>query len=158
MQYKHNRLSFLLLLCKFMLILLKREMQDLKKESDILLAIPPHEHIVQIIGICIDSRHFGIILEYVDDDLSNLLSSHTSDPYMDEWRNKLDMTCQIADGMKHLHGLHPQIIHRDLKPNNILVKTFLPRYTCKARNIIFKISILERSGFICVMYILKTYI
>ena len=141
-----------------MLILLKREMQDLKKESDILLAIPTHKRSVQIVGICIDSRHFGIILEYIDDDLSTLISSQTSDPYMDEWRNKLDMTCQIADGMKHLHGLHPPVIHRDLKPNNILVRTSLPRYICKARNIVFKISILELSGSPCVMYILHTYI
>ncbi|XP_062523968.1 uncharacterized protein LOC134198569 [Corticium candelabrum] len=108
------------------------EMKDLIRESDILLAIPSHEHIVEIIGICIDSRHFGIVLEYVDGgDLCMLLSSHTSDPYMDEWKNKLDVSCQIADGFKHLHGLHPPIIHRDLKPSNILVKKSSAKYTCK---------------------------
>ncbi|XP_062523903.1 uncharacterized protein LOC134198507 [Corticium candelabrum] len=108
-----------------------REMKDLKKESSILLAIPSHKHIVKIIGICIDSRHFGIILEYIHGgDLSRLLSSRTSDSYLDEWRNKLDMTCQIANGMKHLHGLHPPVIHRDLKPLNILVQKS-SQYTCK---------------------------
>ena len=113
-------------------------MKDLKKESSILLAIPSHKHIVKIIGICIDSRHFGIILEYIHGgDLSRLLSSRTSDSYLDEWRNKLDMTCQIANGMKHLHGLHPPVIHRDLKPLNILVQKS-SQYTCKASNIILR--------------------
>ena len=118
-------------------------MKDLIRESDILLAIPSHEHIVEIIGICIDSRHFGIVLEYVDGgDLCMLLSSHTSDPYMDEWKNKLDVSCQIADGFKHLHGLHPPIIHRDLKPSNILVKKSSAKYTCKVSNVVFQIYIM----------------
>ncbi|XP_062523598.1 uncharacterized protein LOC134198253 isoform X2 [Corticium candelabrum] len=108
------------------------EMNGIMKESSILLAIPSHKHIVKIFGVCIDSRHFGIVLEYIDGgDLSRLLSSHTFVPYMNNWKNKLDMTCQIADGMTHLHGLDPPIIHRDLKPNNILVKKSSAKYTCK---------------------------
>ncbi|XP_062523928.1 uncharacterized protein LOC134198529 [Corticium candelabrum] len=108
------------------------EMENIMEESSILLDIPTHKHIVKIIGICIDARHFGIVLEYIDGgDLSRLLSSHTIDSYMDDWKNKLDMTCQIADGMKHLHGLDQPVIHRDLKPNNILVKKSSAKYTCK---------------------------
>ena len=111
------------------------------KESSILLAISCHKHIVKIIGICIDSRHFGIVLEYIDGgDLSRLLSSHTSDPYMGDWENKLGMTCKIADGMKHLHGLDPQVIHRDQKPINILVKKSSAKYTCKVNNIVANID------------------
>ena len=111
------------------------------EESSILLDIPTHKHIVKIIGICIDARHFGIVLEYIDGgDLSRLLSSHTIDSYMDDWKNKLDMTCQIADGMKHLHGLDQPVIHRDLKPNNILVKKSSAKYTCKVNIIIANID------------------
>ena len=106
------------------------------KESSILLAIPSHKHIVKIIGVCIECRHFVIVLEYIDGgDLSRLLSSHTSDSYMDDSKNKLDMTCQIADGMKHLRGLDPPIIHCNLTPNSILVKKSSAKYTCKAINI-----------------------
>ena len=110
-------------------------MKDAMKESSILLTVSAHKHIVKLFGVCIDSRHFGIVLEYIDGgDLSMLLLFHTSDPYMDDWKNKLDMTCQIADGMKHLHDLHLPIVHRDLKPSNILVRKSLTKYICKASN------------------------
>ena len=109
-------------------------MDDLRKETSVLLAIPPHKNVIKLIGFCNHPRHYAIVLEFIDGgDLHTLLCStrNDRDSYADDWGNKLDMVCQIADGMRHLHSLSPPIIHRDLKPQNVLVKKTLPNYTCK---------------------------
>lgn len=110
-------------------------MHELRKEAAILLAIPSHEHIIQIIGICDHCHHYALVLEFINGgDLHFLLCS--LDPYLTEWTHKLDMACQIADGMKYLHSLNPPLIHRDLKPRNILVEKTSSNYVCKAGNVI----------------------
>ena len=114
-------------------------MYELRQETSVLLAIPPHNNIIKLIGFCDHPRHYAIILEFIDGgDLHKLLVSTRSDRdlYLDDWPNRLDMVHQIADGMLHLHSLSPPVIHRDLKPQNILVKKTSPSYTCKAGNVL----------------------
>jgi serine/threonine protein kinase len=110
-----------------------RELSELDKEANILLAIPSHEHVVTIIGVCCGHRDYAIILEFIDGgDLRLLLCpTENSDSYLDGWSNRLDMARQIADGMDHIHSLSPPVIHRDLKPANVLVKKTSVPYCCK---------------------------
>ena len=110
-------------------------MNKLRKEAAILLAIPPHDHVVKIIGVCDHPRDYGLVLEFVEGaDLHKMLvSTHGRVHYLDKWTNRLNMIHQITCGMQHLHSLQPPVIHRDLKPRNILVKKSLPNYVCKAR-------------------------
>jgi serine/threonine protein kinase len=109
------------------------EMYELRRETAILLAIPPHNNVIRLIGYCNHPYHYAIVLEYIDGgDLHHLLcSKYNRDTYLDDWRKRLDMAHQIADGMKHLHSLNPPVIHRDLKPKNILIRKSLPNYVCK---------------------------
>ena len=113
-------------------------MHKLRKEAAILLCIPPDEHIFKIIGVCDHPRDYGLVLEFVEgDNLHTLLSStHSPEPYLENWKNRLNMINQISHGMQHLHSLCPPVIHRDLKPHNILVKKSLPNYICKAGNVL----------------------
>ena len=107
-------------------------MNKLRKEAAILLAIPPHDHVVKIIGVCDHPRDYGLVLEFIEGaDLHKMLVS--THGYLDKWRNRLTMIHQISCGMHHLHSLHPPVIHHDLKPRNILVEKSLPNYVCKAR-------------------------
>jgi serine/threonine protein kinase len=110
-----------------------RDLSELNKEANILLAIPSHEHVVTIVGVCCDRREYAIILEFIDGgDLKLLLCpTENSDSYLDGWSNRLDMARQIADGMVHIHSLCPPVIHRDLKPANVLVKKSSSQYCCK---------------------------
>jgi serine/threonine protein kinase len=109
------------------------EMHVLRKETSILLSIPPHENIIKLIGFCDHPRQYALILEYMDDGtLQELLYYSVSyDIYLDDWSNRLDMALQIACGMEHLHSLNPPIIHRNLNPQNIMVRKFSPKYVCK---------------------------
>ena len=112
-------------------------MHEMRKELSILLAIPPHNNVIKMIGFCDDPCLYALVLEFIDGgSLHELLcSKHTNhDLHQDDWRNKLDMIQQIADGMRHLHSL--PVIHRDLNPRNILVKKTSSNYMCKVGSVL----------------------
>ena len=45
-----------------------------------------------------------------------------------EWRVKLQLALDAAEGMLYLHSREPPVIHRDLKTSNLLVNA---SFTCK---------------------------
>lgn len=77
-----------------------------------------HPKIVQILGACVDTAEWGLIIEYAErGDLHGVLRSHSDLPL---WR-RLQFAIDIAEGMAWLSGEQCQILHRDLKPQNVLV-------------------------------------
>ena len=109
-------------------------MHELRKEAAILLSIPFHNNVVNIVGVCDDPRHYAVVLEFIDgQDLQELLCSTLNlDANLNDWNNKLEMACQITDGMRHLHSQNPPVVHGNLKPRNVLVKKFSANYQYKA--------------------------
>ena len=81
-----------------------------------------HENVVQIRDACTafngEYEEVWIIMELCEH--GNLESYFRKHPqHFKEILRKLDMMCQIANGLEYLHG--KRIVHRDIKPSNILV-------------------------------------
>ena len=76
-----------------------------------------HENLIHCFGI--EEKDFNslFVLELCDSDLHDHLKKNRHD--LDQ-QTLLNYSCQITNGIHHLHGL--DIVHRDIKPKNILVK------------------------------------
>eukprot|EP00118_Oscarella_pearsei_P005157 m.23338 g.23338 ORF g.23338 m.23338 type:complete len:962 (+) comp28457_c0_seq2:26-2911(+) len=108
------------------------------KETSILLNLKPHPNIVKFYGICPNPKRFCIVLEYVEGgSLFDWLyesedeSSIARNPDVDLWNHRIDIACQIIDGLAHLHSQSPPIAHMDLKPGNILIRISGGKFYCK---------------------------
>ena len=112
-----------------------RQTKDLEKEAGILLSIPRHPHIVELVGVCDSPRCYGLLVEFVEGkDLESCLDSSYEDcAAFRKWNNRLRMSRQIADGMAHLHAQTPAVIHQDLKPQNVLIRRQEGLYICKVK-------------------------
>eukprot|EP00118_Oscarella_pearsei_P008027 m.40396 g.40396 ORF g.40396 m.40396 type:complete len:663 (+) comp32964_c0_seq1:147-2135(+) len=116
---RENRIVALKIFCKRRRTI--SESDTLNKEVRILLGIVPYLHIVKFFGVCNSPRFYALAMEFVSGgDLAHLLAS--SNAKVENWRYRLDMSCQIAMGMSHLHGNSPSVIHLDLKSSNVLIK------------------------------------
>ena len=93
-----------------------------------------HQNVVKTIGLTIDNLSCSLVVEYMDDKLTDLLqkrkdqgqrspagtySGNESENFPFELQEALDMILQIASGMEYLH--EQGILHGDLKTGNILV-------------------------------------
>lgn len=103
----------------------KRFDDDIKfttvREIDILLKIPKHQNIVQILGLYNDLEG-GIYInfELMECTLTDkIYSCRNSLPY----RIRLGYIIQLLTGLDHIH--RQNIIHRDISTNNILVRNEL---------------------------------
>ncbi|CEF68841.1 Slipper [Strongyloides ratti] len=95
---------------------------SLEHEIKILKSVN-HINIIKLIGISLDIKEIGIVLEYCQ--------GGTLADLIHKWRIKDLLIClkylqQICNGMSYLHNDSKECrniyIHRDLKPQNILIK------------------------------------
>lgn len=86
------------------------------EEIRVLARVPAHVNIVGLLGVYIDAEECLIISELGGPTLSSVLRSKDL-----EWRTKLYVLIDVADGIRHLHGLDPSILHLDVKASNILL-------------------------------------
>ena len=74
-----------------------------------------HENIVRILGVCLESPHYCLVLEFcAGGHLTKLLYDYTVPPEI-----LIDWAIQISKGMHYLHeGSAVSLVHRDLKSSN----------------------------------------
>jgi len=105
--------------------------QASREEIDLMLRIPLHENIVELIDYWIDGfSNKYIVMELADSDLAHVVDEEWSEkPSNTEMRSYVLM---LNNGLKHLHENH--IIHRDIKPANVL------RFELNNGDMVFKIT------------------
>ncbi|KAH8938058.1 hypothetical protein BDL97_16G062100 [Sphagnum fallax] len=100
--------------------------KDVKNEVN-LLARLQHPNVVQLIGHTFNETQDVIVLERMEGNLENYLSSLTSclPPNKEgpplPLLGAVDIMLHIAEGMNYLHEHH--VVHRDLKARNVLIST-----------------------------------
>jgi len=91
--------------------------EEFLKEAELMINIPPHPNIVQVLGVSTDGPHPVIMLEYcAGGSLDKYLFGN--DVQLTE-KELIAIVAGIAKGMLHLHK--HKIIHRDLAARNILL-------------------------------------
>eukprot|EP00253_Pinus_taeda_P001342 PITA_01342 len=100
--------------------------QEFLNEVDLLSRIH-HKNLVSLLGYCNESREIMLIYDYMSE---GSLTDHLSGPNAHHsklnWRARLKITLDAAQGLEYLHvGCTPKIIHRDIKTANILLDSDL---------------------------------
>lgn len=108
-----------------------RGRRSLDTEVKLLQKAQGHRNIVTIIGRCIDEDFYSLVMEYVEGCDLHKLTVYIRSPQIQLWQSRIDVTSQVAQGLRHLHSLDPPIIHNDLKPRNILVSRGQTKFICK---------------------------
>jgi len=76
-----------------------------------------HPNVVTLVGFC--RKPLSLVMEYLpDSDLFHFLREH---PQLD-WKTRISIALDVANGMCFLHSTSPPIIQRALKSVNILMK------------------------------------
>jgi len=70
-----------------------------------------------LLGASLEGTSF-FITEFMD--RGNLSDVLKSDPNLD-WKVKIKMALDVAEGIFYLHSQNPVVVHRDLKSLNLLV-------------------------------------
>ncbi|RVW69388.1 putative serine/threonine-protein kinase SIS8 [Vitis vinifera] len=78
-----------------------------------------HPNVLLFMGAVTSPQRLCIVTEFLPrGSLFRLLQRNTSRL---DWRRRVHMALDIAQGMNYLHHFNPPIIHRDLKSSNLLV-------------------------------------
>mmetsp|Transcript_46838 Transcript_46838/g.109364 ORF Transcript_46838/g.109364 Transcript_46838/m.109364 type:complete len:293 (+) Transcript_46838:60-938(+) len=79
-----------------------------------------HENLVQLYGVCLDTRPLRIVTEFCGGGAAFELLHHS--PQIDlVYSQQIKMCRDVARAMCYLHTFNPMIIHRDLKSLNLLL-------------------------------------
>lgn len=93
-------------------------------ELAILLMVPHHPNLVNLLGICSDPDNQIILFEYVaNGTLFSRLHENQGVAGPLSWTARKEIARQVAEALRHLHeDANPPIIHRDVKSKNVLLE------------------------------------
>lgn len=94
------------------------------KELSILLRVPRHPNIVNLLGICSDPDNQMMVFEYVaNGTLFSRLHENQGVAGPLSWAARKKIARQVAEALRHLHEQpNPPIIHRDVKSKNVMLE------------------------------------
>jgi hypothetical protein len=99
--------------------------KDFRKEIIIYQKLK-HPNIVELKRMCM--KPFCLIMEFCRfGDLYELIHDYNR---LIEWRLKLRIAFDMAQGLSFMHSLDPPIIHRDFKSPNVMVSSYDPNFPC----------------------------
>eukprot|EP00118_Oscarella_pearsei_P018812 m.195033 g.195033 ORF g.195033 m.195033 type:complete len:493 (+) comp39516_c0_seq10:305-1783(+) len=107
------------------------------KEAAILMKMRPHRNVVSLYGVCLNPKHFVLLLEYMDGGSLDDWLYYPEDPKTPKpldiqlWQHRINIACQIAEGLAHLHTNKPPVAHMDMKCGNVLLKIIEQEFLCK---------------------------
>ena len=99
--------------------------EEFKRECEIWSRLR-HPNVVQLLGLLYEMSSDpattlpAIVMEKMDCTLRQLVMERPREEI--PLAVKIDVLCQVAQGLAYLHGQRPPVVHRDLTPNNILIK------------------------------------
>lgn len=104
--------------------LLKVDSELFDEELSILLRLPRHPNLVNLLGICKDPGSHMIVFEYVaNGTLYSRLHENQGVAGPLSWADRKGIARQVAEALRHLHEqAKPPIIHRDVKSKNVLLE------------------------------------
>ena len=96
------------------------ECANFRKEARVMRSLPPHRHVLQLLGMCTkDPAHFHIITELCAlGPLQNRLEQDAKEGKLERGQ-QLAWAISCAQGVLHLH--QHNIVHRDLAARNLLL-------------------------------------
>lgn len=85
-----------------------------------------HDHIVQLIGYCVDSQHYMLVYNFASEgNLEQKLHGGKGKTAL-PWESRSNIAVGVAEALKYLHdGCTRPVIHRDVKSSNILLSSNL---------------------------------
>jgi serine/threonine protein kinase len=85
-----------------------------------------HKNVIGLLGICTDSQHMGLFMEYAD---QGTLREFLHNPSLLSMRDRQNMIVDFCCGLHVLHSAQPTpMLHGDIKSSNVLV---MADGTCK---------------------------
>lgn len=96
--------------------------QEFLNEIDLLSKVH-HKNLVSLLGYCNETSELMLVYEHMSGgSLRGHLYGSTSERSQLNWKTRLKIASDAAQGMEYLHvGCTPKIIHRDIKTANILL-------------------------------------
>ena len=89
------------------------------------------------VGISPNPKHFVLLLEYVNGGslyewlFPPDLQAKNRPVDISLWNHRIDIACQIAEGLTYLHTYKPSVAHMDMKCSNVLLQHENDELICK---------------------------
>lgn len=95
-----------------------------KGELSVLLRLPRHPHLVDLIGLCLQAGERILVFEFISSgSLYDRLHKNKDLTSPLSWAARMDIAFQVAVALQYLHEeARPPILHRDIKSANVLLE------------------------------------
>lgn len=108
---------------------LSKDIEETFSKEILLLSRLKHPNIVSLLGICVETGYYAILMEYIP--LGSLYKLLHKEKVNLSWLNRLIIASDAAKGISYLHNQKPKIVHCDIKSLNILIEQSHRRYRGK---------------------------
>eukprot|EP00253_Pinus_taeda_P012032 PITA_12032 len=95
-----------------------------KQELSVLLRLPRHPHLVDLIGLCLQPGERILVFEFISSgNLYDRLHKNQGLTSPLPWAARMDIAFQVAVALQYLHEeAKPPVLHRDVKSANVLLE------------------------------------